>query len=101
MSQRERIERWLRERGSQGVHSFELYEARMPRGAAVIHTLREAGLQIESHPETYKGEAQGVRYILHGQPPTPTATPEPEPDALFAPPMSRPLNPYDYDLRAA
>jgi hypothetical protein len=67
VTQHDKILRLLEERGDQGVHSFELYEMRMPRGAAVIHTLKKEGHSIEAEPETYRGEAKGVRYILRGE----------------------------------
>lgn len=72
MTQHARILQWLEERGPQGVHSFEFYEAHMPRGAAVIDVLRKEGHSIESKRERFHGEANGVRYVLH------------QPDALFA-----------------
>lgn len=64
MSQKTRILTWLEERGEKGVHSFELYQARMPRGAAAVCDLRKEGHAIESVRETYQGEAEGVRYVL-------------------------------------
>jgi len=64
MSQRAKILDWLQQRGDEGVHSFELYEARMPRAAAVICQLRKDGYAIESEPCPFRGEARGVRYFL-------------------------------------
>lgn len=64
MSQKATILRMLEDRGELGVHSFEFYERRMPRGAAVIHTLKKEGHAIESEHETYRGESEGVRYFL-------------------------------------
>jgi hypothetical protein len=81
MSQRDRILQWLEERGPRGVHSFEFYEARMPRGAAAIDVLRKEGHVIESLNERYQGEAKGVRYVLH------------PPDTLFAV-EAQPTNAY-------
>jgi hypothetical protein len=65
MSQHDRILQWLEERGQQGVHSFEFYEARMPRGAAVIDVLKKEGHAITAERERFRGEANGVRYVLH------------------------------------
>lgn len=67
MSQRDRILEMLEHAGERGVHSFEFYEQRMPRGAAAICDLRKEGHLIESRPERYKGDAQGVRYILRSE----------------------------------
>jgi hypothetical protein len=64
MSQKDRILRLLEERGDRGVHSFEFYEMRMPRGAAAIHALKKEGHPIEAEHQTYKGESEGVRYFL-------------------------------------
>lgn len=64
MSQRDRILEMLEQAGEKGVHSFEFYEQRMPRGAAVICDLRKEGYPIESVNEKYNGDAQGVRYFL-------------------------------------
>lgn len=94
MSQRERIENWLEERGERGVHSFELYQEKMPRGAAVIDVLRKDGLDIESRPERFQGDAKGVRYILRGK----SASVEREPGSLFAQPVGKGASPYEYDL---
>lgn len=66
MTQHDRILRWLKERGENGVHSFELVEAHMPRGAAVVCALRKEGYEIEAVREPYLGNARGVRYILRG-----------------------------------
>lgn len=94
MSQRERILTLLRERGGTGVHSFEFYELRMPRGAAVIHALRKDGLDITSRHERYCGEADGVRYVLRAPGPNrPMVAPaspglfaaEPAPSSAFDP----------------
>lgn len=73
MSQRDRILEMLEDAGERGVHSFEFYEQRMPRGAAVIHELKKEGHLIEARPERYQGDAQGVRYFLRS-------------DSLFAAP---------------
>lgn len=80
MSQHDRILEMLENAGERGVHSFEFYEQRMPRGAAVICELRKEGHLIESRPERYKGQAQGVRYILRSE-------------SLFAMPETKPARP--------
>ena len=64
MTQHDRVLEMLTERGEQGVHSFEFYELRMPRAAAVVCALKKEGHPIESVPEKYRGEAKGVRYYL-------------------------------------
>lgn len=64
MSQKTTILRLLEERGETGVHSFEFYEMRMPRGAAAICALKKEGHAIEAVPEQHGSEAQGVRYFL-------------------------------------
>lgn len=64
VTQKTKILQLLEERGDQGVHSFEFYEMRMPRGAAAIHSLKREGHAIESVHETYKDQAEGVRYFL-------------------------------------
>lgn len=64
MSQKQQILRWLEYRGEHGLHSFELVEAHMPRGAAAICVLRKEGHVIESVAEPFKGESKGVRYFL-------------------------------------
>ena len=48
MTQKERVLKLLRERGSRGVRSFEFYEMRIPRGAARINDLKEEGYKITS-----------------------------------------------------
>lgn len=64
MTQRDQILQMLRDAGDRGLHSFELYEARLPRAAARIAELREAGFTITSTRERYRGQAEGVRYRL-------------------------------------
>ncbi|HEX5591995.1 MAG TPA: helix-turn-helix domain-containing protein [Solirubrobacterales bacterium] len=64
MSQKQKILRLLQERGERGVHSFEFYEMRMPRGAAAICDLRKEGHNIDGVDETFRGEAGGKRYFL-------------------------------------
>lgn len=64
MTQRERIHAMLRDAGPRGVHSFEFFEQRMPRAAAVICVLRQEGMRIESQNERHHGGAMGVRYVL-------------------------------------
>ena len=64
MTQKASILRLLEERGEKGVHSFEFYEMRMPRGAAAICALKKEGHAIEAVPEQLANEAQGVRYFL-------------------------------------
>jgi hypothetical protein len=68
MSQKDKILKLLRERGSHGVHSFEFYELRMPRGADAIYRLRKLGYSIEGKDCPFRGEAGGTRYTLveHG-----------------------------------
>lgn len=86
MSQREKILGWLERRGEEGVHSFELYEARMPRAAAVICQLRKDGYAIESEAEPFRGEAKGVRYYLRPTELVPgAAEPSPGPRLVSAP----------------
>lgn len=75
MTQHDRILKMLEDAGESGVHSFEFYMERMPRGAAVICDLRKEGYAIESVPEKFNGEAHGVRYYLRGE--TLFAVPEP------------------------
>lgn len=67
-TQRERVLSMLRAAGPAGVHSFTFYEERMPRAAAVIHTLRGEGFDITSTTETLSGDAKGVRYRLREAP---------------------------------
>jgi len=64
MSQKTTILRLLEERGDKGVHSFEFYEMRMPRGAAAIHALKKEGHPIEAEHEARADGAEGVRYFL-------------------------------------
>ena len=64
MTRRELVLRILKEAGEDGVHSFEFYEAGMPRAAARIGELRDAGYTITSTHERYRGDAEGVRYRL-------------------------------------
>lgn len=100
-SQRERILSWLRERGNRGVHSFELVEAHMPRGADAILRLRRAGYEIESRRESFRGEAKGVRYVLVREPDgsAPSApAPVIEASGLFgSSPKTTTRNPYEYE----
>lgn len=70
MTQRDRILSMLRAAGPAGVHSFVFFEERMPRAAAVVHTLRREGFEIESRPARHRGEAQGVLYVLREPAPT-------------------------------
>jgi len=98
MSQRNRILSMLEQAGPAGVHSFELYEARMPRGAAVIHSLKAEGFRIDSTHEVFHGGAKGVRYRLVGGPlrATPPPVPSGPPEGLFTPPRaSSAVSPYD------
>jgi hypothetical protein len=67
VTQRQRIERLLMDRGPIGVHSFEMFQAGWPRAAAVVHRLRAAGWLIEARQER-RGAAKGVRYILRSHP---------------------------------
>jgi hypothetical protein len=64
MSQKTKILRLLEERGDRGVHSFEFYEMRMPRGASAICDLRKEGHPIEGEEAPFHGEAGGKRYFL-------------------------------------
>ena len=81
MTQHDRILIWLKERGHHGVHSFELVEAHMPRGAAIVKVLRDEGYEIDSVREPYLGKSKGVRYILRTSPvisrgPSPDSEPQ-------------------------
>jgi hypothetical protein len=64
MSQKSTILKLLQDRGELGVHSFEFYAMRMPRGAAAICDLKKEGQPIESVPERTPDGAEGVRYFL-------------------------------------
>jgi Helix-turn-helix domain len=66
VSQRDRILKWLEERGRYGVHSFEMVEAGMPRGAAVVCALKKSGYLITATTEKFRGQSKGVRYTLVG-----------------------------------
>jgi hypothetical protein len=92
----------LEDAGSAGVHSFEFYEARMPRGAAVIHALKAEGFRIDADREAYRGESHGVRYRLRGYPPEhPKASlPPAEPTSLFPGQTTTTVNPYDAERAA-
>lgn len=94
MSQRATILRWLEDRGELGVHSFELYEARMPRAAAVICQLRKDGYAIESEPAPFHGEAKGVRYFLRPTELIP-GVPQSEPEPQLVGAASGGASPYD------
>jgi hypothetical protein len=95
MSQREKILRWLEQRGDEGVHSFELYEARFPRAAAVICQLRKDGYAIESEPCPFRGEAKGCRYYLRSTELVPgVAQPVREPELVGARSGSSAYDPY-------
>lgn len=96
MSQREKILRWLEQRGFEGVHSFELYEAHFPRGAAVICQLRKEGYAIESERQPFHGESNGVRYFLRPSELLPGVeeTPERESQLVGASAGSSPYDPY-------
>lgn len=101
-SQRERVLAWLRRRGKQGVHSFELVADGMPRAAAVVHRLREDGFIIDSPRESFNGgESKGVRYILVREPlgPAPAQPAEViEAAGLFgAEAAPRAANPYEFE----
>lgn len=97
MSQRNRILAMLESAGPAGVHSFELYEARMPRGAAVIHSLKAEGFRIDATHEVFRGGAKGVRYRLIGgpRPVAPVPPPAARPDGLFTTPSVGAVSPYD------
>jgi hypothetical protein len=64
MSQKDRVLEMLRQAGTRGVHSFEFYEARLPRAAARILELRAEGHKIAAVRELFRGESNGVRYRL-------------------------------------
>lgn len=95
MTQRERIHAMLRDAGPRGVHSFEFFEQRMPRAAAVICVLRQEGLRIESQNERHHGGAMGVRYVLR-QPERQVA---PAPIDAGRSLFDLPATPSAYDLR--
>lgn len=61
LTQRDRILFELREAGERGVHSEVFYRLHMPRFAARILELKEAGHNITSVPE-----GNGARYTLVG-----------------------------------
>lgn len=69
MSQPDRVLRWLRDRGSRGIHSFEFFKPDpygglpMPRGADAIHRLKKAGVEIEAIDDP-RGRSHGVTYVL-------------------------------------
>lgn len=63
LTQRDRILFELREAGERGVHSEVFYRLHMPRFAARILELKEAGHNITSVPE-----GNGARYRLHPAP---------------------------------
>jgi helix-turn-helix protein len=65
-TQKEIVLEMLEVGGSEGVHSFEFIQARVPRVAARIHELRAEGYQIESEHAVFNGTAEGVRYMLVG-----------------------------------
>lgn len=90
-TQRERILSMLRDAGTRGVHSFELFEARMPRAAATVHTLRRDGYTITSTPETLHGDAKGVRYVLRERAPQPRPAAV-EASGLFEQPRPAPVS---------
>lgn len=73
MSQREVVLALLKERGPTGVSARELiYQHGITRSAAVIHELRQTGLDIETiEPE--RGHL--ATYVLRGQPPRPRPVP--------------------------
>ena len=64
MSQRDQVLAMLKAAGPAGVHSFELLQAGLPRAAARIVELRQAGFVIDSKRERLNGEARGCRYRL-------------------------------------
>jgi hypothetical protein len=94
LTQRQRIERLLIDRGSRGAHSFEFYADGMPRAAVVVSRLKRAGWDISAVPEPSPSGGQGVRYVLRAAPGGRTASvgdaasnvcalPEPEQPPLF------------------
>lgn len=64
VTQRDHVLALLRAAGPSGVHSFELLQAGLPRAAARIVELRQAGHVIVSKPERLHGGARGCRYRL-------------------------------------
>jgi len=94
VTQRDHVLALLRAAGPDGVHSFELLAAGLPRAAARIVELRQAGHVIVSKPERLSGGARGCRYRLHDTPAPAVAevrvTPASDPVAdmpLFAGPV--------------
>ena len=71
MSQRDQVLAMLKAAGPAGVHSFELLQAGLPRAAARIVELRQAGFVIDSKRERLNGEARGCRYRLLDRPAAP------------------------------
>lgn len=106
MTQKERILKWLRDAGDEGVTGSELYGAFMPRFSARILELRDAGHEIDSVPI---GDSQ-FRYVLKVEA-TPARTiaelrvaeaPADEPSALFqVPDEPRPGRYIDHDQQDA
>ena len=90
MNQRDQVLAMLKAAGPAGVHSFELLQAGLPRAAARIVELRQAGFVIDSKRERLNGDARGCRYRLF--PVLTEVRVEPAVDAvadlpLFAPPV--------------
>lgn len=80
-TQRRVVERLLRTRGAAGVGAHELtYQHGITRAAAIVHTLRRHGWDIETIEE-HGGQAV---YVLRGAPRAPRPVPPPEPPALGA-----------------
>ena len=88
MNQRDQVLAMLKAAGPAGVHSFELLQAGLPRAAARIVELRQAGHVIVSKPERLHGGARGCRYRLLAPSPSPTPVPvaASADTPLFAPP---------------
>jgi hypothetical protein len=91
MTQKTRILKLLEERGERGVHSFEFYEMRMPRGASAICELRKEGFAIEGEDAPFHGEAGGKHYVLRSDELVPVGGGDALPRGAS---QSSPYNPY-------
>lgn len=80
-SQKDFLRRLLRERGEAGVGAHELtYQHGITRAAAIVHTLRQEGLPIETKQETGH---QAVYVLRAGQKVKPQPPPVPEQGGLL------------------
>ena len=95
MNQRDQVLAMLKAAGPAGVHSFELLQAGLPRAAARVDELREAGFVIDSQPERLNGDARGYRYRLLDPPATPITTVSSPADTLVDAPLFAAPAPLD------